>query len=248
MKLARLFKQKLVLPEVLGATEQAEEQRDALVLQAQGVTEVGTAAQQQSAAAMAVELRTLVKSAQDGGLDFRRPLNDFTKLVKKVEDDYCAPAVAEQKRLERLLVGFAEKEARRVADEERQRQAAFEKAEAERMRLQIEADEAAAMAAQKGTKKAAQAADKLAQKVEAAEAVTQAVIAAPMPEANKANGVSVRRVLKFEVVSAAAVYGARPELCRVEVQASKVQALCVPEAPVPGLKLWWENIGVTTRR
>ena len=70
----------------------------------------------------------------------------------------------------------------------------------------------------------------------------QVVLAAPLPTKAKATGSTLRQMLRFEVLDIRAVYQARPELCTIEIKKSAVQATCVPEIPVPGLKLWYENV------
>lgn len=86
----------------------------------------------------------------------------------------------------------------------------------------------------------------------------QAVVRAPAPEQHKIGGMSNRRVMKYEVTDIAALYKARPELCKpLEVKPSAIQAVCVPRFPstsnevdtetVLGLKLWWED-STSTRK
>lgn len=86
----------------------------------------------------------------------------------------------------------------------------------------------------------------------AAEAVTdqdfQAVMAEPIVERAVAQGQQLRQVLRWEVTDLDALYRARPDLCRIEAKASAIQAVCVPEMPVPGLKLWWEEKTIFTTR
>lgn len=69
-----------------------------------------------------------------------------------------------------------------------------------------------------------------------------------MPSAARATGQQFKRVFKYEVLDIHAVYLARPELCKLEIKASAVNATCVPEIPVPGLKMSWQNVALFTTR
>lgn len=86
----------------------------------------------------------------------------------------------------------------------------------------------------------------------AAEAKTEADFAIvsnePMPVESRARGQQLRRVLKWEVTDIRALVQSRPDLCKIEAKASAIQAVCVPELPVPGLKLWWEEVSTFTTR
>jgi len=86
----------------------------------------------------------------------------------------------------------------------------------------------------------------------AAEAKTDADFAVisneAMPAEARAQGQTLRKVLKWEVTDLRALYLARPELCKLEAKASAINVSCVPEMPVPGLKLWWENAATFTTR
>ncbi len=86
----------------------------------------------------------------------------------------------------------------------------------------------------------------------AKEATTEAdfamVINEPVVAAQKAQGQQLRQKLCWEVVDIHALYKARPELVRLEANAAAIQACCVPEMPVPGLKLSWDTKTVFTTR
>lgn len=76
-------------------------------------------------------------------------------------------------------------------------------------------------------------------------------VAAPI-EAHKVAGAATRRVVKWEVTDEKTLLKARPELFKIELKRSAVNAVCFPNsyeataekpdmASVPGLKLWYEN-------
>lgn len=247
-KALQLFKQALRLPVLQGITEEAEERRNELALAAVAVKTVTNAEEQDAAAKAAVDIQTYVKAVQAAGLDYRRPISAFTAQIKAAEDDHLKPLLAEKDRIGRLVADFQEKEARRVAREEEERRQAFEAAEAKRLEAERLAQEAAERAAESGKGKDAKLAAKLEQQAVAAEEQVQSVIRAPEPARATASGTAVKKVLRWEVTDLKALYAARPELCTVEPKASAIQAVCVPEMPVPGLKLWWENKAVFSKR
>ena len=247
-KVARFFNQRFQLPEALPLTAEAVERAAELSKAAKAVAKVTTAEQFEQAVDAGRDIQSHVKGVEAFGLDFRRPIKAFTDMVKKTQDDYLAPLLAEQDRLKRLVGDFQSAEARRVAKEEQERREAFEAAEKERLRLEAEANAKLAKAQESGGKRDEKAAVKAAELAEEAELAVQAVIAAPAPQAARAAGSSSRQVLKWEVTDLKSLYAARPELCKVEVKASAVQACCVPESPVPGLKLWWETPVSFTKR
>ena len=77
---------------------------------------------------------------------------------------------------------------------------------------------------------------------EAAQTATTTAIAAPPPEATKTAGQSFQaRTLGWECTDPIALWNARPDLCEPpKPKASAIKAVCSPEHPVPGLRLWWE--------
>lgn len=243
MKLT-LFKQPFSLPALLSITAEAEEKRNALAIAAGKVKSVTTPDAQAIASAAAVNIQAHIKQVRETGLDFRRPANDFVALIKRTEDDYLKPLLEEKDRLGKLLADFAESEVRRVQEEEKKRQEELQRAEDARIEAERRAAIAAFEAEESGAKKDVKAAEKLQKQADKAEAKVQAVIAAPAPERSKAAGVSTRRVLCWEVTDINALVKARPELCNITAKPSAIQALCIPETPVPGLRLWWQNKAV----
>lgn len=177
-----------------------------------------------------------------------------------IESERRRVAEEERKRQEEIARLERERIAKEQAIEEERL-----KAERERQRL---ADEAAAKAAaiknkakreafeaeqrrmaEERAKKDAEDEQARIEAANAAEIASRAAIVAPLPEVQRTRGQTVKKVLRWEVTDIAALYAARPDLCKpVEVKPSAVQATCVPERPVPGLKLWWEESVIYTSR
>ena len=75
---------------------------------------------------------------------------------------------------------------------------------------------------------------------EAAKATIQSVVPV-VPK--RAEGMIVKKVKKFRVVDAHALYLARPDLCDIQVSVSRVNAALRVEgtASLPGLEVWEET-------
>lgn len=244
--LATLFPRPLsVSPEITGLSPEAEAIKADLVLSAGKVSSVTCAQEQDTAASVSRDLRTYVKQVRALGLEFRRPLTTFAAKVKEAEDAHVAGLETEQKRIERLVLDFTEAERRRVAEEERKRAEEVERLNRER----LAAEEKARKLAEKAeTPKQEDAAEEAAAAAFLAEQQVQAAIIAPLPQVAKAAGMSTRKVMRWEVTDINALVKARPDLCKIEAKGSAILAVCVPEVPVPGLKLWWETtINTRTR-
>ena len=254
----QIFKQQFKLPELLGITGEAEELRNQLALAAVAVKAVTNPKEQDTAMAAAQDIQGYVKDVQRAGLEFRRPITAFTSLIKKTEDDHLAPLLVEKDRVERVVLGFQQQERRRVEAEEEAQRKAYQIAEAARIELERKAREAEAAAAASGKRRDAKEAERLAEQAAAAEAAIQTQLRTPPPEVSRATGATIKQVLRHEVIDAATVFKHRPELCKVEVKASAVNAVCIAkvgatelnkdETSVPGLCLWWADDLSTRRR
>jgi hypothetical protein len=225
---------------------------------------------------MGMNLRRPLKATQDRIKaiedEYCKPLEDRQGKLENLVTSYAkaeALRVAEEER----------KRAEEVKRIEAERVAAEAKAREEKERIEREAREAeeklrasaqgqnmtaselfrAGMEAEKRRAEAEEARAKAEADIEAArvacsEALSVAV-AAPI-EAHKIAGVATKRVCKWEVSDEKLLFKNRPELFRVELKRSAVNATCFPnsfeataEKPdivsVPGLRLWYENEAVT---
>lgn len=221
---------------------------------------------------MAMDLRRPLKALQDRIKsiedEYCVPLEE---RQAKLENLVTAYAKAEDARVQEEL----RKRREEVARIERERIEAERKALEEKQRIEREAREAeertrqAAQAGQLNAKelfrvgmeeeRRRQEAEEARLKAEAeiekaraeAAAKLQAAVAAPIEE-HKVAGAATRRVLKWELIDQNALFKARPELFKVELKKSAVNATCFPKsfentaenpdtASVPGLKLWYEN-------
>lgn len=235
-----LIKESITLPAMFGITADVEEKRNSLVLASAAIKTVATAQDQAMAVNAARNIRTWLKEVEAARVALTKPLLDTQRQLKALADDHCQPLLEEQRRVERLVTSFQESEQRRVRAEEQARAEAIAKAERER----IAAEELAREAYDNlQTQEQLNQAIAVEDEAKAATAVSDAIIAAPLPEVNKAKGAATRRVMRWEVTDINALVKARPDLCKIEAKASAIQAVCVPEMPnpPPGLRLYWEN-------
>ena len=234
----KLIRETITLPRQYSADADAEELRNQLVLASSKITAITSPEANATAGECVRNIRVHLKQVESVRVELTKPLLEGQRLLKALADDHCTPLKEEVARVEALATNYMEAEQRRVAAAEALRRKQFEEAEAKR----IAAEEAARKAAEKMTTAAGLAkAEKLEAKAVAAEEAVQTIIAQPLPQVIKAKGQSMKQVLRYEVTDIRAVYAARPELCTVEIKPSAVLSTCVPEFPVPGMKLWYEN-------
>ena len=227
----RLIRETIQLPALYTVPAESEELRNEIALRGLEITTITTVEQNNEAAQIVRDMRRHVKGVEASRQTLTKPLLDGQRLLKALADDHVGPLADGIKRLEKLGTIYNEAEERRVALLEQVRREEIARLEQQRI-------EAEAMARAANSVSDIQAGAEL---VEQTLTAVDAVIVAPLPEVNKASGQSTRQVLRYEVLDIRAIYAARPELCNLEIKPSAVNATCVPEMPVPGLRLWWET-------
>ena len=215
---------------------QALEQRQTLLDVAETIRTVTTADDNELAAQCGSGIQKMLKGVEGARKDLTAPYLAAQRAIKATADSFCEPLTKAMDRLGRLAIGYRQEQERK-AEVERQARAA------EIMRLQEQQRKAAddaRKAAEAGDLAGALMGDLIAQ---AAGVQTSTALAAPEPEATKTAGQSFTdRVLGWECTDPIALWNARPELCNPPTpKASAIKALCAPERPVPGLRLWWES-------
>jgi hypothetical protein len=217
-------------------------ERNALVLSAAEIKAVTTSSQNNRAGQTVVAMRKHVKATTADRMTITRRFDDAKKIVMDFFEAHNLPLEGEIIRLQRLGTAFVESENRRVAIEEKKRGDEFEA----KLKAEMEALAAAEKAATPVQEMIAN------RKLEIAQAATMKIINAPEPEVEKAKGQSFKQVLKWEIDESTggilALVKARPDLCKIEAKASAINAVCHPNLPVPGLKLWFENVSTYTTR
>lgn len=218
-------------------------ERRALVLaDASEVEAVESAEQQAVAVGVCRNIKALVNSVESARKVVKKPVLDLGKAIDRVAEEYTAQLEAEYGRITKLVGGFQEAEAKRVAEEQakRDRELAELRAKEEAARLAAEAANAAL------AKPDATEAD-LNKAVAAEQAVTATgsqftnAVLAPPPSAIREEGMAVRRPMRFEVTDIHALYRHNPNLVRLEPNRSAINEILVPGVEIPGLRAWQES-------
>jgi hypothetical protein len=214
---------------------QALAERDNLLSLAASIQAVTTEKANQDVAVIGSNIQRMVKGVEAARKDLTAPYLAAQRAIKSTADAFCEPLSKALDRLSRLSTVYrVEEEAK--AERERQARAA------EIVRLQEQerkAAEDARSAAEKGDLMASMTADLMHSALAVA---TNAAIATPEPEATKTAGQSFKaRELGWECTDPIALWNARPDLMNPPTpKASAIKAVCAPESPVPGLRLWWQ--------
>jgi hypothetical protein len=225
----QIIEQTIELPQRYSVPAEQVGARDDLIAESADITAITSAQSQQWASACGSDLQRHIKSVQEARVSLSRPLDEAKAKLIELERNYLAPLLAEKDRLGRLVSAYQIAENERVAAEERQRQAEFERLENERRTLEAKAEKAKSIDQQVQLEQAA---------YQATEAAT-AVLMAPLPEVSKAKGAATRMELKWEVTDRDALYKARPDLfTEPELKASAVKACCGVKTVIPGIRFW----------
>ena len=212
--------------------------RNALVSSAAEIKAVINSSQNNRAGQTVVAMRKHVKATTADRMTITRRFDDAKKIVMDFFAAHNENLENEIIRLQKLGTAFVESENRRVAIEEKKRKDEFEA----KLKAEMEAQRTLNMATTPVQEMIAN------RKFEIAKAATMEVINAPEPEAAKAKGQSFKQVLHYEVTDILELVKHNPQLCKIEAKASAINAVCHPNLPVPGLKLWFENVATYTTR
>lgn len=225
-------------PKDLQITTEAEALviRDSLLLAATRIESVCTAEQNQECASVGADLQKLLKGVESTRKDLVAPYYAAQKIINATSGAFCEPITAALGRIGRLASVYRVEQ---EAQAERARRARAEEI-ARLQEQERQAAEAARLATEKGDMMGELVADIGRQ---ALSDLTTAAIAAPEPEAVKTAGQAFKsRELGWECTDAVALWKARPDLCTAPTpKGSAIRAVCFPEMPVPGLRLWWES-------
>lgn len=201
--------------------------RSALVLQVTNPTELQIAVNQSQ------EIQRLLNEA-DGSIEFHyRPFKSICDWISSKGKEYKLRLLEEKARLKKLMDHFAAQEQERVEAEQR-------KIDEDRMKAEREA--AAAIAEQERLANLAKPSPK---KEIAAEIKVQAAVenlrkveTTVAPQAAKAAGYGAKKVVKWEITDAAALYAVRPEWFELVPKKSVMNNSIKMATNLPGLKVW----------
>jgi hypothetical protein len=207
-------------------------ERRALALNAAArVATVADAMDAEDAADALRLLSPLVKDVEAARKIVKAPVLELSKKIDDTAKDFIAEVAAEKLRIETALGTYQAAEQRRADAERRAAQEEADRLAREAAKAQREADRATNAGEAERTQQAAAQAETAA--IEAR--VTAAEIAPAKPA-----GVAVRQPWKFEVVDIAALFVARPDLCRIEPDNAAIRAQIPHNQNIPGLRIWQE--------
>lgn len=250
------------------SADEARKQRDQLLTDCRALDAI----QDKGDAAAFVEVLQLAKNftrfVEASRKSAKEPVLDFGKRIDSVARELVAELDVEADRISRLLGGWQAEENRKAEQarreawerEEQIRQEAARvqrEAEAKQAAIQAELERKASVArsAENAAKYEAEAARRKQQaeelersRQEAAEkAIIETRVAASQVAAAKADGVSTRGKICFEVLDITALYEAAPYLVNLTVNTAAVNNALKnlgPGQSLPGIRHWKENVSV----
>lgn len=190
------------------------------------------------------DLKGMSKSVEKVRKEIKEPIIELARQIDAAAKNFTGDLDAEYNRLQALVNKFqsvcAEREEKlRKEALQAQRQAELKLLE-EQKALEKKAEGAIGQRKLDLSAKAEALEIENKAKAEALrqEAERKLAIAAPV----KSTGLTVSKVPRYEVVNLTALYSARPDLCKLEESASKInEAIRGGAKDVPGLKIWWET-------
>lgn len=221
---------------VVTTEQEAIQQRQTLLDVADGIKCIATEDDNNLAAECGSAMQKMVKGVETARKDLTAPYLAAQRTIKATADDFCEPLLNELTRIGRLASAYRSEQERRAEAERRERAAEIARLQAQERKAAEDARKAAAA----GDLAGAMMGDLIAA---AATNATTVALSTPEPEAQKTAGQSFSsRVLGWECVDIIALFHNRPDLCNPPTpKASAIKAVCAPESPVPGLRLWWES-------
>lgn len=218
----------------VAVAQDALERRDSAVSWAQMFDEVTTPEQQVAVVEAMRPLKEIEKQVEADRKAVKAPVLDLGRMVDDKAKDFVKPVTAELQRLSALVAHYQFEERKKAAEAEAARQAELRRQEEERRKAEAEARRI-----EEERRKA----------IEAGKPAPPPLPPPPAPvttpslfrEPPKPAGLTVKDKWQFEVMDAAALYAARPDLCRIEVETAKVNAaISAGVRSIPGLRIWSE--------
>lgn len=223
---------------VISLNPQADAAKAQLLRSAALIDRVTDANEQATAVTLGRSLRAALAGAEASRVAVKAPVLNLGKQIDAIAKSYCAELEVEASRIGRLVAGFQDVEAKRVAEEKRIRDA--EVAEAERYRLECEANarkQEQAMQDEAGLQRAIAAE----QAAKEADEQARAAIVQPLPTVDKARGTMVKKKPIIKVVDIHAVYKHSHSLVRLELNLSALNEIIYEGVEIPGVKIEWET-------
>jgi hypothetical protein len=183
------------------------------------------------------KLSRMLSSTEKARKEISAPVLDLASKINEAAREFTEPVLAERNRLSDLATRFTLTEQRRVAEAEAARKVEIDRLEEERKvalallpgpdQIQTEQQLNDAIAAEQLAKEAQKNAD--------------IAICAPLPKVIRGTGTVTGRKMKYEILDIGEVWKARPDLCRLEINAGAVRAMVFPGMVIPGMRIWEET-------
>lgn len=207
----------------------AIERRDSAVGWAEILTEVTTPEKRVLADDARRDLKAIEKSVESARTEVKAPVLEIGRKIDAAARDFLDPVIAQGIRLGALVDEFvaegrrkAAEEAARIAEEQRKAKAIEDARIAEQRRL----EEAARVA-------------NLPPPPPLPTAPAVVIQAPAVVEQPRPSGSVEREVWEFEVLDIAALYAARPELCKIDARTADINRVIASGArDIPGLRIF----------
>ena len=225
------------------------EQRDTILEDAAEIRSVGDEFSESIAVESLRSIKSMLKMVDNDRKDVKKPINDFAKLIERTCDEFTARLNQEAVRIGTLLNRFAVEKQLKAQEEERKRQDEVNRLAAEKQRLLNE--EAAARRKEDEARLLQDAPAQVEQAKEERKEITREIktivkqeiqtAAAPIVAA-KPEGTGLRKNPQFEILDAAKLYAAKPELVGLVPKTFEINAaIRAGLTEAPGIRIWWET-------
>ena len=208
----------------------AMDKRDELVLHSATIRRINSNDEAAAAKKAIDALAVFHKAIESQRKAAKAPFLATGKEIDALADTLSIAVKDEDTRLNKLLGQFIQEQRRLQAEAE-------QKARDEERRIMLEAEEKARKAVESGKNVDAKL-EKIDAKTFQAVAETRAAVANVAPQID----VTLRVTPKFEITDIAALYAARPELVKLEVNTAMMNSLlrAAPKIILPGVRHWTE--------
>lgn len=219
--------------------------RESALAEAALIGEINDAKDLEAAAHVLGELKSLEKTITKAHKEAKDPYLAITKQLDGLKREYVAAITPETTRLSRLVGDYQEiqrrkaEEAKRKAEEERRRIEAEQFAKEDAIRKEAVESIKATGDVQEGYREQLDA-------VRAEAKEQRAEVRNELAAAAVSKSAGVRKQWKYEVTDIAELARVRPELVRMEPNASAIMALVRStegNLHLPGLRVWSEAVG-----
>ncbi len=214
------------------STESGKKKQEALTV-AKKVTQVTNKQELQTSVNTLQTLKSLLNDADAACELLKRPFYTIYKKILSLTDEYKLEIQNECLRIKRLNDAFAAEEQRR-ADAENKRLEDERKAAEKKAADALAEQERINNLSRPSPKKEIAAETKVQAAVAEVKQLEAKAPAAPM----KVAGYSAKKVVRYEITDAAALYAVRPEFFNLVEKKSVINAAITKDTKLPGLKVW----------